>query len=131
MVRILPLLVAILFVSCKSKEERAIQARERIDKVIAKIEAEIAELTKPRSCATDPADCRGRWVSEGDGCSPYFIYNIKDVDPIELDAKFAELRKWEESYMIQNPMGPMCDRINPDSLFVKDCKCQGAVKKDR
>lgn len=130
MIRILPLLFAFLFISCKSKEERAIEKNERsiikIENAIAKLEAEIEEMTKAKSCATNPADCRLQWVPEGDACGPYFIYNSKDVDSVQLAAKFAELRKWEIAYIQADRVVFMCSRIFPDSLVVRDCKCEGS-----
>lgn len=132
MIRITTFLLFLLFISCKSKEERAIESDEQLIKnikdAIAKVEAEIEEMTKAKSCATDPADCRKLWVSSGSGCSPLFLYNVKDLDTVQLAVKFAEWKQLEDEYFLRDKHALTCLRVIPDSLFVKDCKCDGVMR---
>jgi hypothetical protein len=101
---------------------------ENHPKSIDLVKSEIESMIQPRQCATKSQDCRLRFIAKGDGCGPFYIYNINDVDSAKLAKKFSELEKLKEDYSNNNPLGPICDYAIPDSLYLKDCKCVGGYK---
>lgn len=117
------LLIALCVFSCKKSETDPDPL-----KTVSHLTAEINEMIKPKSCATDPKTCVIRIINSLDGCGPAFVYNANDVNIQAIDAKFSALDKANvelDKILIRDMI---CNFIAPDSTYVEDCQCKATKK---
>jgi hypothetical protein len=123
MIRFLMPLLLTALVACKKSENAADLLAS-----INRLTSEIGNSVAPEQCATQTQDCRLRTIVAPGACGLTYIYNIKDVDSVQLNNKFAELERLKKEYAVNNPIGPICDYYILDSLYIKDCKCVGGLR---
>lgn len=73
--------------------------------------------------SSDSKNCRIHYITSGNGCGPYFVFNIKTVDSILLYTKFRELSKIKQDYFNSGTF-PVCDMLFADSLIIVNGKCK-------
>jgi hypothetical protein len=107
----------ILLLSCNKTNDS--------DDFETKINNKINEIQQliGNSESSDSKNCRIYYITSGNGCGPYFVFNIKTVDSLLLYTKFNELSRLKLDYFNSGTF-PVCDILFADSLIIVNGKCK-------